>query len=207
MLNATHSVKDTERKPSILIIEDNEALGQALEVLFESNSFVVSRTTDGVGGLRNIRLMDFDVILCDLVMPNLSGDLFYLAVRRLKPRLCSRFIFMSGHLEDPKWKHFAGLTDSAILSKPFQLRGLMDAVQEVITKNGLNNLVSNIQFRDVNVEEIDVTPPAGQGGISLGRQQALDDRICANGFWLGPELKTPHHQSAYLPWSELPLFR
>ena len=161
MSNANNSVKAAERNPSVLIVEDNESLGQALELMFESNSFDVSRTTDGVGAIRSISLMDFDVILCDLVMPNLSGDLLYLAVRRIKPHLCSRFIFMSGNLEDPKWKHFAGLTDSALLSKPFQLHDLMDAVQEVITRNELAELGSTVQFQASNAQELNLAPSPG----------------------------------------------
>jgi DNA-binding NtrC family response regulator len=150
-----------ERKASVLIIEDDDALGLVLASMFESSSFVVSRTTDGASGLRSISLMDFDVILCDLVMPNLSGDLLYLAVGRVKPRLCSRFIFMSGYLDDPKWKHFAGLTDCTMLCKPFAMNDLANAVQEVMTKNRLKDPGSCVEFRGIDAEKINSTPLAG----------------------------------------------
>jgi CheY-like chemotaxis protein len=121
-------------RASVLIVEDNVSLGTSLEMLLESFSFEVARTTDGVGGLRNIKLMDFDVILCDFVMPEMSGDVFYLAVQRLKPELCDRFIFMSGHREDPKWAQFASSTGSAVLWKPFKVEELVNAIRGVLTK-------------------------------------------------------------------------
>jgi CheY-like chemotaxis protein len=135
--NTSHSArqaKPRERSPSVLIVEDNTLLAQSLEMLLEKNSFEVTCTTDGVGGLRNIELIDFDVILCDMVMPNLSGDMLYMAVQRLKPHLCNRFIFMTGQQDDPKWELFANRTHTILLCKPFPLDALLNAIREVLQK-------------------------------------------------------------------------
>ena len=49
---------------------------------------------------------DYSVILCDMVMPNLAGDMFYVAVERVKPHLCRRIVFVTGHQGDRKVDEF-----------------------------------------------------------------------------------------------------
>jgi CheY-like chemotaxis protein len=123
------------KKASALIVEDNVPLATCLEMLLEANSFEVCRTVDGAGGLVNIRLMDFDVILCDLVMPGLNGYQLHAAVRQIKPHLCDRFIFMSGY---PKsgGPQTAACTARPILWKPFTERDLLTAIEDVLRNTG-----------------------------------------------------------------------
>lgn len=131
MPRAAKLTRPVGKNPSILIIEDNVALSSSLQMLLEAQSFDVSCTGDGVGGVRNVELMDFDVILCDLVMPNLPGDLFYEAVKRIKPHLADRFIFMSGEKGNAKWEEFVKSTGCKVLWKPFPLPDLMNAIRSV----------------------------------------------------------------------------
>jgi DNA-binding response OmpR family regulator len=118
----------------ILMLEDDKDLAALLECFLHTNSFQVTTVSNGVQGLRKIMESDFDVILCDLVMPNLPGDMFYLAVERTKPRLCKRFLFMTGHVADPKWDSFIRKVDGVILRKPFELHELMERVTSVLKK-------------------------------------------------------------------------
>jgi CheY-like chemotaxis protein len=122
---------------SVLIVEDNVALGTCLEMLLEAHSYEVCRTTDGPGGLEYITLTDFDVILCDLVVPGFTGDFLYSAVQRFKPRQCDRFIFMSGHAENQKWSDFASSTNRPFLAKPFEVNVLLEAIERMVNANAL----------------------------------------------------------------------
>ena len=120
-----------KRAKRVLIVEDNVPLASCLEMLLEAHSYEVCRTTDGNGGLESIKLMDFDVILCDLLMPGLNGDRLHAAVGELKPHLCDRFIFMSGDPERQKWSEVASCAGRPIFWKPFALGELLDAIDEV----------------------------------------------------------------------------
>jgi DNA-binding response OmpR family regulator len=122
-----------ERK-LILLLEDDGDLASILKELLEENSYRVIRAKDGVEGLRQVMASDFDAIICDLMMPSLPGDMFFLAVQRARPHLCKRFIFMTGHRADPKYDNFARSVGAAILWKPFQMQDLLDAVQAVLKK-------------------------------------------------------------------------
>lgn len=122
-----------ERK-QVLVLEDDLELTLLLREVLQANSFQVVTAKDGVEGLKHVMAGDFDVILCDLMMPNLPGDMFYLAVQRARPHLAKRFVFMTGHRADPKWDAFARKVGALILWKPFQMQDLLDALQGVIRK-------------------------------------------------------------------------
>ena len=116
------------------MLEDDKDLAPMLECFLKTSSFQVTTVSNGVQGLRKIMESDFDVILCDLVMPNLPGDMFYLAVERTKPRLCKRFLFMTGHAADPRWDSFIRKVNGVILRKPFELHELLERITSVLNK-------------------------------------------------------------------------
>ncbi len=125
---------------SVLVLEDDSAFAEMLQVFLESNSFKVTWATDGLAGLHRVMTTDFDIILCDLVMPNVPGDMFYVAVERTKKYLCKRFVFMTGHKTDPKWNGFLSKVDGPVLGKPFALPDLLSTIQTVLTENALKGL-------------------------------------------------------------------
>jgi DNA-binding NarL/FixJ family response regulator len=84
--------------------------------------------------LKKILSDDFEIILCDMVMPNFPGDMFYLAVERVRPNLCKRFIFMTGHKGDPKIGEFIRRIRGLMLWKPFEMHVLFDAIKAVNSK-------------------------------------------------------------------------
>ena len=118
----------------VLLLEDDQGLTELLSESLEGFSCSVTVATNGVEGLRKVMAQDYDVILCDMVMPNLSGDMFYLAVERVRPHLCKRFIFMTGHAEDQNWGAFARQKGCLILYKPFKFEVLLESIQMVTAR-------------------------------------------------------------------------
>lgn len=123
---------------SVLILEDDCDFSSLLRVFLESESFRVTCVSSGVEGLHQVMNQDFDIILCDLVMPSVPGDMFYLAVERARKHLCKRFVFMTGHKSDPKWGGFLAKVTGPVMSKPFALADLLSTIQTVLTENALN---------------------------------------------------------------------
>ena len=120
---------------SVLMLEDNVAFAALVRNFLEANSFRVTRVSSGVEGLRQIMERDFDILLCDMVMPELPGDMFYLAVERSKPHLCRRFVFMTGHQADPKYDAFIRKVKGPMLWKPFLLSDLLSMLRRTLEKN------------------------------------------------------------------------
>jgi CheY-like chemotaxis protein len=124
---------EISRAKSILILEDDVQLALMLKDALQSKNFAVTVVPSGAEGVKRILTEDFSAILCDMVMPNFPGDMFYRAVERARPHLCKRFIFMTGHQGDRKIEQFIRQIRGLILWKPFALPVLFEAI-EVIGK-------------------------------------------------------------------------
>jgi DNA-binding response OmpR family regulator len=59
--------------PRVLVVEDDPALRRLLHLLLSTDGFVVSAAEDGIDGLAACDSGTFDVIVCDVMMPRLSG--------------------------------------------------------------------------------------------------------------------------------------
>ena len=120
---------------SILLLEDDVELAETLKCILELRDFVVTIARNGVEGLREVMEMDFDVIICDLMMPTMPGDMFYLAVRQVKPKLCKRFLFVTGHGHEPRMTAFLQKSKGLTLFKPVPSNELMQMISLVLKRN------------------------------------------------------------------------
>ncbi len=127
-------VPDLEIK-SILLLDDDTDLADTLKSLLETHNYIVTTAKNGVEGLREVMALDFDIIMCDMLMPAMPGDMFYLAVERTKPHLCRRFIFLTGHRDNPKVSAFLQNTNAAILYKPVTDEELIHTIGMVLKKD------------------------------------------------------------------------
>ena len=112
----------------ILLLEDDEQFSDTLKTFLESHFFEVVAVRNGVEGVREVMAGDFEIIICDMMMPTLPGDMFYLAVERMRPHLCSRFIFITGLRGHPKINEFIKRVNGTILSKPFHVDDLLEII-------------------------------------------------------------------------------
>lgn len=117
---------------SILLLDDDYELADTLKLLLESRNFVVTVVCDGAEGLREILALDFDVIICDMLMPTIPGDMFYLAVKKLKPALAERFLFITGHADNPKVDGFLAGIDALVIHKPALIDDLISMISLVL---------------------------------------------------------------------------
>lgn len=134
----TYEIPDTTeitRPKEILIMEDDVVLAMQLKEVLEIQGYVVTVVSNGAEGLKKILATDFSIILCDMVMPNFPGDMFYLAVERVRPRLCQRFVFMTGHKGERKIEEFIRRIRGFMLWKPFEMHVLFEAIKVVNGKN------------------------------------------------------------------------
>jgi CheY-like chemotaxis protein len=119
----------------ILLLDDDVDFRELLKEFLAPQCFEITCVSNGAEGLRRIMANEFDVILCDMMMPSLPGDMFYMAVERVKPLLCKRFVFMTGHKGDPKYDIFIRRIKGLVLWKPFQIQDLQSAIDHIITQN------------------------------------------------------------------------
>ena len=76
------SVEKTQVLPRILIVDDTKTDRDLFKYLLKGSGFDVEVAADGIQALELMEKIDFDLVLCDYLMPNLDGYGFLLKVRR-----------------------------------------------------------------------------------------------------------------------------
>ena len=114
------------------MVEDEEALGDAVAGALHDGGFVVDRASDGAEALTRLRDRAYDVVICDLKMPKVDGMAFFREVSATMPHVARRMIFVTGDVAGTEAERFLDESGCRWLAKPFRLRDLLKAAREVL---------------------------------------------------------------------------
>ncbi len=186
----------------VLLIEDDTATAASIEMMLRSEGFICDATDLGEDGLEIGKLYDYDIIVLDLMLPDLDG---YEVLRRLRAaRVRTPILILSGLAElDHKIKGL-GFGADDFLTKPFDRRELIARIQaivrrakghsESVIRTGKLNV--NLDSRTVEVEGHPVNLTGKEYGIlellSLRKGATLTKEMFLNHLYGGmdePELK------------------
>jgi CheY-like chemotaxis protein len=117
-----------------LLLEDRDDFREVLRDHLVSRFFQVTSVPSGVEGLREISKGAFDLIICDMMMLGMGGEMFYWAVTRIRPATAQRFIFFTGHRNNPAIEFFFKRVKATVLTKPFSLKALDSTIRDVLRK-------------------------------------------------------------------------
>jgi len=118
----------------VLLLEDRDDFREVLRDHLVFRSYEVTSVRSGVEGLRETMKGGFDLIICDMMMPQVGGEMFYWAVTRVRPATARRFIFFTGHKNNPAIEFFFRRVNATVLFKPFKLAALDAAIDGVLLK-------------------------------------------------------------------------
>ena len=116
---------------AILVVDDDQQLASALQWILADAKFLVDVAFDGEEAILKVTAHEYDAVICDLKLPKLRGDEFYLKARELRPAVSDRFIFITGYATDPMLRSFLVENEVKFLVKPFPIAGLISCVQEL----------------------------------------------------------------------------
>ena len=116
---------------AILVVDDDQQLASALQWILADANFLVDVAFDGEEAIVKMTAHEYDAVICDLKMPKLRGDEFYLKARELRPAVSDRFIFITGYATDPTLRSFLVENEVKFLVKPFPIKGLSSCVREL----------------------------------------------------------------------------
>jgi PAS domain S-box-containing protein len=128
------AVGDATRKPHVLVIDDEAPIRNALRRYFERRGWVVDEAPDGAHGLTTLMgadILHFDIMICDLKMPGVSGMEVYSTLASERPELLNRLIFATGDVASPDAAAFLLETRCPVLEKPYELSVLAETVDRV----------------------------------------------------------------------------
>lgn len=139
-----------------LLVEDDQTTARSIELILKSENIVVDVTDLGQEGLEVGRLYDYDIILLDLMLPDMDG---YEVLRRLREaKVETPILILSGLAElDHKIKGL-GFGADDYLTKPFDRRELVARIQAIVRRSkGHASSVVTVGNMSVDLTERTVT--------------------------------------------------
>ena len=102
----------------------------ALAYLLSRDGYAVNTASNGRLALEKIEQRAYDLILCDLRMPELDGPGLYRELEQRAPDLLKRMIFLTGDTLSSETSIFLKSADMPYLSKPFRAADVRRVVQQ-----------------------------------------------------------------------------
>jgi CheY-like chemotaxis protein len=117
---------------TILVIDDEPSVVRALTGLLRRDGYRVGTASNGRYAPAQLQEQHYDVILCDLRMPELDGSAFYDLLTRQYPALRQRIIFLTGDTEGEASRTFLTQCGRPWLRKPSPITTIRRAIQHVL---------------------------------------------------------------------------
>ncbi len=186
----------------VLLVEDDTAMAKSIQLMLQPEGFVVDMTDLGEDGLEIGKLYDYDIILLDLMLPDIDG---YEVLRRLRAaRVDTPTLILSGLTElDAKIKGLGFGADDYV-TKPFDKRELIARIHAIVRRSKghsdsiirTGRLSVNLDTRTVEVDSRPLHLTGKEYGIlellSLRKGTTLTKEMFLNHLYGGidePELK------------------
>jgi DNA-binding response OmpR family regulator len=116
----------------ILVVDDEPSFTSGVAALLRRDGHQVDTASNGELALAQLQGRRYDVVLCDLQMPDIDGPTFYAILRHQYPSLCQRVIFLTGDSMRVERVAFLKLCGQPWLSKPCRIAAIRSAIEQVL---------------------------------------------------------------------------
>jgi diguanylate cyclase (GGDEF)-like protein len=122
--------------PHILVIEDEANVQETIRTFLEEEGYQVSLAGNGRIGIETAKQVQPDLIICDIMMPDMDGLGVIAALRELDgPVATTPFIFLTAKADRPDIRQGMNLGADDYLTKPFTLDELLSAIEVRLKKS------------------------------------------------------------------------
>jgi len=120
----------------VLIVDDEDTIRRALSRFYSRLGWVATEADSGADALRKLvdEAQEFEVVISDVKMPNVSGIELYDALHDLRPDILDRVVFCTGEMQSPAIAEFFARTGCRALLKPFDLKTLAALSDEIVSR-------------------------------------------------------------------------
>ena len=116
----------------LLVVDDEPELGELMRSLLEGAGHEVATAESGAVALELLDTARFDLIVCDMRMPDMTGAALWQRVRESHPALARRMLFVSGDTLAVDAREFFERSGCGMLDKPFTKADLLARVAELL---------------------------------------------------------------------------
>jgi two-component system cell cycle sensor histidine kinase/response regulator CckA len=126
-----HSKPVATQRASVLVVDDEPAVGSAIcRVLAYHDVTFVTSAQEALDLLAAGRM--FDVLLSDVMMPQMSGMELYRQIVGLYPKMASKVVFVTGGAFTPEASAFLDRVGNERIEKPFEPRSLRELIRRLV---------------------------------------------------------------------------
>ncbi|MFZ0425492.1 MAG: response regulator transcription factor [Xanthobacteraceae bacterium] len=146
----------------VLLIEDDSATAQSIELMLKSENFTVYTTELGEEGIDLGKIYDYDIILLDLNLPDMSG---YEVLRKLRvSKVRSPVLILSGLADVEDKIKGLGFGADDYMTKPFHKDELVARIHAIVRRSrgharsviNIGDLCVNLDAKDVEINGVRV---------------------------------------------------
>jgi PAS domain S-box-containing protein len=128
---AAQPISAPTRPCRVLVVDDEPSMRSAMSTFLRSLGHEVTVASGGFDARRLLADTEYDAILLDLRMGDVSGDVLYHELRTRDPRQAARVVFVTGDTQSDAARRFLTEAGRPSLSKPFQLDDLATVIAAV----------------------------------------------------------------------------
>lgn len=145
--------------PKILVIEDEKEICEAIVDTLEFADYDVYMASDGVQGIAAAKEIVPDLVICDVMMPELDGYGVLLQMNQIPTLAQIPFIFLTARASRADIRQGMNLGADDYITKPFTAVELLDAVQVRLQKSALQSLGEQSVRRQNLIDYVNLTLP------------------------------------------------
>jgi two-component system response regulator QseB len=153
----------------VLLVEDDEPLGQGIKTGLAQYGYIVDWLKDGSSALRFLRAETFDIIVLDLNLPRVSGLVVLQEMRANGIKTPVLILTARDSVEDRVKGLDTGADD--YLTKPFDLDELSARIRALQRRFSSNRADPIIQYRDITLDPASLAVTIGEESINLSRRE------------------------------------
>ncbi len=117
----------------VLLVEDDTSTAKSIEMMLKSEGYICDSTDLGEDGLEIGKIYDYDLIVLDLMLPDIDG---YEVLRRLRAaKVRTPILILSGLSEPDKKVKGLGFGADDYLTKPFDKAELIARIQAIVRRS------------------------------------------------------------------------
>jgi len=117
----------------ILVIDDEEYLLALLKRVLKQQGHTVDTAPNGYTAMQKLGHRPYNLIICDILMPDILGPQLYQDTIKQLPHLANKFIFITGNVVDKDTKTFLEETNLPWLAKPFLPADIENAITHALS--------------------------------------------------------------------------
>ena len=133
----------------ILVVDDDDGIRSLVSKYLNENNYLVTTANSAEDAAEKIKIIEFDLIILDIMMPGKSGLEF---IEENKKKLQTPIILLTAKGQPSERIQGLEIGADDYLPKPFEPKELLLRIHNIITKTKKNDQIRIIQFENVKID-------------------------------------------------------